>query len=426
MIYSLIAITTLISCCAAGVWLAIKKNINGFIYFCLIFSLVVPYEIFLIGFSGGLLSKISPYSILVISYICTRSALHPTTAVLKPSKLIAILTLLTLWFALNTYLKQGLTGFGVLIDNHITTVLLAHALWIDRNKITLRRGEIVNLVLGIAFYSILEFAFQYNFIYNELFLQANWIDTQWSSSTHRSTATIGHPLIAATIFAITLASLRPRINPRYFLAAIVLIMAIVSTGSRSALLLSLVLIPARLLIGLQLKQLFFISVCSVPVLLTLFGLGFFDHLIYRIFNSGGSDIVRIALLKVIPLIVSDNLIAGNGLGSHGIYSERIGFFNAIESAWIALIIEIGVLGLILYLTCWGLLLNKIQLWKDNSAVIIVAVLMFSGFNSIALHTPMLIFLLIMLWLKHDDPRGTTTCVKTQRQSTNIFAGHNLS
>lgn len=403
-----IALITLFACIALALFSATRRSIDSFLILCLAISLTVPYEIFAIGFSGEMLSKISPYSVFIGTYfvaqVLIKSGLHRRQFIFP--KTAAPFAGILLYLSVLTYVRQGSSGFGTIIDNHLSVFFLVYILASYQNKIILAPEKITLIALVVAMYAVIESSIAYNLIYQHLFSQASWVDTQWSSSLHRSTATIGHPLIAATVFLIFISSLNPAANLKNLIIVFILLLAVASTGSRAAIGLSIVSLLTQILAHHRVSRSFFsaIIVSSLSVLFIL--TGYFDQLIDRFSNASGSDAVRLALFDIAGTAVRENLFFGQGIGSIGEYTYRIGFFNVLEMAWLTLAIEMGSMGLIFYIASWATLIVQQGLWRDNKTTVALLFVMLGTFNSIAVHTPIIVVFLIVIFCKAQSNSAT--------------------
>ncbi|MNC33951.1 hypothetical protein D3C75_823630 [compost metagenome] len=252
------------------------------------------------------------------------------------------------------------------------------------------------LICIAAMYGAFEFAIKKNILLESVFAQMSWINTQWNDSFHRSTSTIGHPLIAATIYLMGLALLETT-NKKYWLYTSMLIVGVLSTGSRAGVVISVaVILSKHVRLRLSARDALGLSAMGIMAFMA-YAAGLFDQILGRFVNGEGSTAVRTALFEFIPGIIRDNFI-GHGIGASGVYAGEIGFYNVIEIPWIALIIELGVAGLAISLLVIVANLKYYKIWKSNIALLLATLLMISSYNSISVHSPVIILMVVMLFI----------------------------
>ncbi|MFZ6048999.1 hypothetical protein ACFW0H_23110 [Pseudomonas sp. CR3202] len=385
-----------------SIWTAARDTGNRFVVCGTLILLTLPYELFKVSFAGTLASQHSPfalYCILIFSLylaksLAARRALKTNGAIVTAAAYVAFVICITFY-------NSGIRGFGTILDNYLAPLLALVILTNERHNIkTNTKYKIQKLICLAALYGVLEFALKHNIIYNSIFSQADWVSTQWSATTHRSTSTIGHPLLAATIY-LSAVLLLNRKQRNYWPYLFILSLGILSTGSRTA----LVLLAASIILRTvqnspSNKDIIAISGVTTFVVASYI-LGFFDQIIYRFNNSSGSDHVRLALIEYIPEMLKVSLW-GRGIGSSGEIAYNIGFFNAIEIPWIALAIEIGIAGLLISFLAAYKIISSYGLWRSNLTFFAVLFIMLSSYNSISVHSPIAFFIALILFIPNKE------------------------
>lgn len=297
----------------------------------------------------------------------------------------------------TTYFNLGGKGFGTFIDNYLAPSMALFILVNERRhlKTTLRNRYLVIISIAAA-YGTLEFILKQNILYGFIFSQMGWVNTQWNSSFHRSTSTIGHPLIAATVYVITLAFL-DKSHKRYWFYFTIIGMGVLSTGSRAGVAMMVLIILAKHL-RLQQSQRNVVALSTICVFVTLgYFTGLFDQLIHRFANGEGSNTVRLQLLDYISEILKISMW-GYGVGSSGDVALNIGFYNVIEIAWVALLIELGIWGLVATFLVALMIIKSYRLRDGRTLFLISLFLMISSYNSISVHTPLTFLAVLILFI----------------------------
>lgn len=394
----LLGLASIVFSLALAIWTLLKNTGNRFIVGIGTMILFFPLELLTVSFPGSFISKISPFAIYTFfvfsGYFITRLYFNRKLSIslIYGTNIFYVLSILGL-----TILSNGYVGLGTIFDNYITPVMALYIVTNERNRITSKPGKRLLVLVSIAaFYGVIEFILGQNILLGSVFSQMEWINTQWNSSFHRSTSTIGHPLIGATIYIIAL-SILEKTNKRYWLYTCILILGVLSSGSRAGIALAaMVIVLKHMTLRISARDAIGLSVMLFVAFLGLIG-GLFDQVISRFMNGEGSTAVRTALFDFIPGIIRDNFL-GHGIGASGAYAGDIGFYNAIEIPWIALIIELGVFGLTVSLLLAIANLNHYKIWKPNIILLGSTFIMISSYNSISVHSPIITLLVVLLFI----------------------------
>lgn len=390
-----------------SIWTIERDVGNRFISGGIFIAIFIPYEIFSVSFADNPLSKISPFSLYSTSvfllYIFRALLLNKK---LKFDRYIVYGLLYLIFVAGTTYFNLGGKGFGTFIDNYLAPFLALAILVNERNTLKEKLNKRYLLIISAAAtYGILEFILKTNLLYGFIFSQMGWIDTQWSNTSHRSTSTIGHPLIAASVYIMALAFM-DKTQKNYWLYFIIISMGTLSTGSRTGIAIVILIILAKHVRIQQSKR----SIIALSLMCALSILGFlagvFDQLIDRFANGEGSNTVRLQLLDYLPEIFKISMW-GYGVGSSGDIALNIGFYNVIEVAWVALLIELGIWGLIASFLIAFLIIRSYKLHSGRLVFLISLFLMITSYNSISVHTPLIFLTVLILFIpKTRHAEGT--------------------
>lgn len=384
-----------------SVWTFSRNTGSRFIMGGALIAVFIPFEIFNISFAGSYISKVSPFSFYCITvfilFIVKKKLLNKK---LKTDSSAVAGILFASYVAVITYLNLGERGFGTFIDNYLSPLFAFLILINEKGKINQQSAKTILIIVSTAaVYGVIEALLKYNIFYGLIFQKMSWIETQWNSSFHRSTSTIGHPLIAASIYIMTLAFIDKNIK-NYWIYFFAIGLGILSTGSRAAVLIML-LITLTKHVGIKQSERNIFAFLSIGVVLIgWYLIGAFDQLISRFAYGDGSTIVRTALIEYLPKIIRISFW-GHGVGSSGDVANNIGFHNVIEVAWVALLIELGALGLIALFFVAFIAIKKHNLWHGKILFIVSLFLMITSYNSISVHTPLLFLAVLFLFTPNN-------------------------
>lgn len=394
----LLGLITLTIVLLISIWTIGRDVGNRLISGGIFIAIFMPYEIFSISFTEYALSKISPFSVYCVSvfllYILRSIYLHKTMKLDR--YMLAGLTFI-IFVAGTTYYNLGGKGFGTFIDNYLSPFLALILIVNERSNLKTKLNDRYLAIISIAaIYGILEFILKQNILYGFIFSQMGWIDTQWSSTFHRSTSTIGHPLIAATVYVMTLAFLDKQHKNYWFYFTIISI-GVLSTASRTGIVMVILTVLAKHVRFKQSKR----SIVALSVICTLSIIGFlvgvFDQIINRFVNGEGSNTVRVQLIDYLPEFFRISMW-GYGVGSSGDVALNIGFYNVIEVAWVALLIELGIWGLTGSFLVAFLIIKNYKLRAGRDLFLLTLFLMISSYNSISVHTPLIFLAVLILFI----------------------------
>ena len=89
---------------------------------------------------------------------------------------------------------------------------------------------------------------------------------------------------------------------------------------------------------------------------------------------------------------------GYGVGSSGDIALNIGFYNVIEVAWVALLIELGIWGLVASFALAYIIIKKYKLYDERLVFLGSLFLMITSYNSISVHTPLIFLTVLILFI----------------------------
>lgn len=371
-----------------------NRFISGGIFICIF----IPFEIFNTSFTEYSLSKISPFSLycssVFILYIFRAIYLNKN---IKFDRYILYGFLYLAFVIGTTYINLGEKGFGTIIDNYLSPFMAFAILVNERSNLKEKINKrYLFFVSAAAIYGTIEFILKTNLLYGFIFSQMGWIDTQWNSNFHRSTSTIGHPLIAASVYIMGLAFLE-KTQKNYWLYFTLISMGILSTGSRTGIaIVAIIILAKHVRIQQSKRSIIALSLISIACIMGYL-VGVFDQLIERFLNGEGSNTVRLQLLDYLPEIFRISMW-GYGVGSSGDIALNIGFYNVIEVAWVALLIELGIWGLVASFALAYIIIKKYKLYDERLVFLGSLFLMITSYNSISVHTPLIFLTVLILFI----------------------------
>lgn len=383
-----------------SVFAAKKDIVNRFFVCSLVCVLFVPYEVLSQSDELGFASKISPFSLFVVVFYFLSYFFGSFRNAFVIHKSVFPLLILFLYVVLLTASNNTGKGFGTIFDNYFSIILTCNFLAFHKFRMfEVNFNFVLKLILFSSFYIIVEFIVGYNLLYFHIFSNTEWVESQWWYDSYRSTGGIGHPLIVSTIYLMLLpliVNFKLKLNYKIFIYAVV-VLTIVCTGSRAGFFLALFFSIYLLFAKNKIERSLIYFFVSFFVVSQLYVFGFFDSLVFRIFNSEGSTAVRIALFGILDEVFEVGFI-GNGIGTTADFIELVNFYNAIEVTWVSFVVEIGFLGLFLFFYAWYVFLKKSFVLKVNSPILFLLFFMVSSYNSLVVHTPiMFIFSLLAFW-----------------------------
>jgi hypothetical protein len=379
-----------------------KDIVNRFFLCSCICVFFIPYEIFSQSAGIGFISKISPFSLFIFSFYFFTIFLNTFHNPFSIHKSVIPLLVLFLYVVLLTASNGTGKGFGTIIDNYLAVLLACNFLALHKARMgEINVKHVLSVLLFSSFIILFEFLISYNAIYYYIFSESEWAESQWWFDSYRSTGGIGHPLIVSTIYLIFLPivfNLHLKLNAKVFLYFI-FISTIVATGSRAAFILAFAFSVYLVFKKNKLNRSLVFFAVAMFFTFQLYIFGFFDSLLYRMFNSEGSTAVRLALFGIIDDIFAVGFI-GNGIGTTADFVAAVDFYNAIEITWASFIIETGFLGLLLFIYSWLYFLRHNHIIQQNASVIFLLFIMVSSYNSLVVHTPIMFIFSIFAFLNY--------------------------
>jgi len=346
---------------------------------------------------GSILANIYPHAIygfflLMLYAISSLFFKMRIVNIFKNTEILAILIFIAYSTGLSL-LKNGVKGISALTDIYIVP-LFVYTFILRRSRKT--TGNVMDYITGMAMitvaYSIIEFVLKKNFLMEPFFRYSSW-HYSMSTTGYRISTTIGHPLLVATIYLTILAAMNLG-TKRDVLKYFVISVGVLLTGSRFGflLLLLLTLVKIAQIRGFAKRIVITISLSFIG--LVLFQLGLFDIILGRFRSEAGSTNARLALIPFVLPILKRSLW-GNGFSTaHSWMGETYSFPFLMENPWVMMIIDIGIVGTLLFTIMLISLFRKKT--KAAKLIVFIFLLMVSSYNSIASHTSSFLFLLVVM------------------------------
>jgi hypothetical protein len=268
--------------------------------------------------------------------------------------------------------------------------------WLRKLSLFVHGFMAFNAILGLA-----EFAL--GFRLTPLIAEGVEITTDW-----RSTALLGHPLLnaAATAcyaFMLLIGGGRDLPVPLRIAAFLLQTLAMVAFGGRAATgLLALFSLPAIAIAVWRLRGAYRMTLAAagVSVLFLVSGVliagalaagGFFDRFAGRFLDDGGSAAARTSMFEVIDALSPEMLWFGSDPEYIASLQRQVGIPFGIESFWIAMIANQGLLFSIPFFLLFFVFLNEYRRWSIPGSIwsILLFLLIISTSTSLSSKTAML-------------------------------------
>lgn len=272
-----------------------------------------------------------------------------------------VIILFSIFFGLivlGTFFKRGVQGQPQCLENYLFPFIFFLNLLIYPKEEIYNFIKIhITIIVIIACYGILEYIMKDNFLFGYLYslsFKSTW-HQGFDSYKFRITTLIGHPLNNAFYFLFALPySLVLFKKPFNLFASLILLLAIITTGSRAGFALALLCIfimyaSVTVIASKLMKNIILITVIGLIGYFFLFFTGLGETIRLRFLTEHHSTQVRIiAFQNLIPLALK-NFIFGRGMGtSHESLGEIYGANFAFENPWLMLIIDIGFILTFIY------------------------------------------------------------------------------
>jgi len=310
-------------------------------------------------------------------------------------KVIFLLTFFIISIFLQTFLFRGLRGIPQCLENYFFPfVFFLYLITINEEKLFKFLKLYVIFIIVISVYAIFEYILKHNYLYH--YLYAHSYKEKWGTiinNIYRSKTTLGYPLKNASYFLFSLPiSIYLFKIPFNFISSVILFVAVITTGSRMAFILSIIVILfCYFKYNLKLyKNIFLIIFILLILYILLFKSPLGIGILTRFHKSHGSTFVRLFSIKNSFSIMKNNFIIGKGMGISFLVSsalfkiEEIGF----EIPWIMLIVDIGLITTFIYMMAIIIIIKKrinyikIRYLKASLLVSFISILiMFSSFDS---------------------------------------------
>jgi len=279
-------------------------------------------------------------------------------------KELKIVIILLIFFFISifvqTLLVRGHRGIPQCLENFIFPfTLFLFLLTVNPKKLSKYLKIFILSILFISSYALIEYMFKENFLYHSLYIHSN---TSWylgfTGNLYRTTTSLGHPLTNAVffLFVIPLTKHISKKTTFYLISSSILILAIFSTGSRSASLICLIAfmlchMRVRTNFHVDFKNIFIFFVLILFFLILLFYAPFGNTIKMRFQTGTGSSAIRLGSVSHIPHLIKTYFSNGIGMGfSKEISTGLLGIENSdFENPWTMLITDVGFLTTLVYL-----------------------------------------------------------------------------
>lgn len=264
------------------------------------------------------------------------------------------------------------TGFisNKLFDNYFLPMLIAVLLvsYIKSEDIPVLLRSLYYLILVGAVIACFEYIYGRSLLFHQYYMDTcPWYETIYISAQYvsfRSCSYFGHPLIGALYYLIDIVYLlnvesTQKNRMLFWLQFIVLILAILSTNARAALL-GLALYLVHFLVK---KKKIGRLIALTFIVLSMIVFVDWKSLYYLVFardNNGSSLMVRVnALLSIINIPIK-SFILGEGYNTTSSLLKSLGFTGNVEISYLIILMENGVIGFIAWLV------SVLHFFRSNS------------------------------------------------------------
>jgi hypothetical protein len=205
------------------------------------------------------------------------------------------------------------------------------------------------------------------------------------ASGFRSVGTLDHPLtlgLFLLIGIVALASVRAA-APR-FAAQGVCIVAIFGTGSRTALVLSVVLIATVSLSGNLIRRATYRALLGVAGVIALFLSGLGSGVLSRFQNDAGSSVVRAQATGRFFDVLPNYIISGDGVGSSFDQSRRFARGASFENPLFMYTVDVGVIAALLLFSAYAsifVLAPRRSPWRLGGLIVMLMILSYSSLGA---------------------------------------------
>jgi len=272
---------------------------------------------------------------------------------------IAIMIIFIISIFSQTYLFRGMNGLPLCLENYIFPfVFFLFLIIIKQENISRFLKIFVSFILVISILAVIEYIFKHNYLYHQLYANSsiNWYD-KVRGDIYRSTTTIGHPLKNSVyfLFSIPLCIYLYK-KPFNIISIILLSLAILTTGSRVAFVLTIfaiVICTLRIKVNfINYNKLFAIlCVITISIYLLLFISPLGRTLLIRFSEGYTSTSIRVGGINNLPYIIKNHFVHGIGLGlSYEVSSSFLKYEHIdFENPWIMMITDVGLITSLLYI-----------------------------------------------------------------------------
>lgn len=343
----------------------IKDRITLFIKATLLFILFIPTEIYILPIElEGIFGKLTFVTCFVTVYITLFFLFFDSRLkyrLLNP-KIQIIFFVFVLYASLITLRFRGFIGIPLILNNFVVPFMLFKLLY-ERLDVKSIRG-ILNFYVVIACisaaYGIVEKIVQFNYLYDFLFKTFPWYMSQTRTGSYRIFATIGHPLQVSVFYLSTLGVIPFSKFKNSMVINSIMMLAVVFTGSRTGMVLGILFVLIRVMYesflnrdihlkGNAIKKMILFA-APVILLALAYKMGVFDFTLSRFEGGAASTEVRTTAVRYITSHYRSYIIGKGMKASYGIAKSFFGANHFFENCWVSLIVDVGFIGLALYLT----------------------------------------------------------------------------
>jgi hypothetical protein len=373
--------------------------------------------------SNGVLS-LHPASWLILSATCSAIILLPlelaTAIKAVPSSVVILFTFVPSAVILLSIFAHGTSGISQGAEQFVVPCFVLVLLLIanQQRPISIRSAEryLLGLALIVAALAVVQQLLDSNVPFRTAYAAYPW--TQFYAATgYRSPSTVDHPLVAGLVmlsaFPVALGSNHVRVWLK-LPAALLLLLGILSTGSRSAVVivaLYIVLTMAHSMLRFRVANVILLALVCLGAVFA-FRTSLSNLVVDRLTsgNSTGGDGIRLLGIRSASDLIATHVLTGDGIGSSYAASARIlGRSNSFENPILMMTVDVGFVVAILWHVAWLILavhgrspLRRTQLGA-SLALAVIFCLGFSSYGTKSAVSAMLAFLCVSLYLARSQP-----------------------
>lgn len=253
-------------------------------------------------------------------------------------------------FTIN-YLERGGAGLSQWAETLVGPFFLAALvhMYVHRNEAA-RKRLLLGVYIGacvIALYSVTELLFQRDLLYTHALADADWRQTV--QGAYRAPSTLGHPLLAANVFAAVIPLGRQLRSSWFLLGSLTLLVGILATASRAAILIVVgYLLVFALVAGV--RRWGMVLVLGVSIYLLVFFTAAGAVLRDRFAFDFESSTIRLQSWPVVFHEIGNFVLTGSGFGtSEALSSAILGRDSSLENGILMWVVDVGLLSTVFIL-----------------------------------------------------------------------------